>query len=109
MISALLIVCTLIGLLPAATFAATEEKTTRAAADLTSQIDALAAPKAQTNTFQSAISDDDKKIGKLEGTYYLVIKDSSNNYFAMDPLPPHKQKCSSCKGCYGFGKLRFRC
>ncbi len=97
MISALLIVCTLIGLLPVVTFAATEEKTTRAAADLTSQIDALAAPKAQTNTFQSAISDDDKKIGKLEGTYYLVIKDSSNQYYAMDPLPPTSKSAVAAK------------
>lgn len=87
LIAALICLSILFGMLPANTFAEAQTISAdmdRATADLTSAIDALTPPIAQTNALLDNLTV--SNTGLVAGTYYLVHKDAGGTYRIMDPL-----------------------
>ncbi|MBE6984291.1 MAG: fibro-slime domain-containing protein [Ruminococcaceae bacterium] len=85
-LSLLLILCTLLGILPASSFAALRTSragSARASTDLTSTISGLKAPIAQSNTYLE-VTNSNK--GALNGTYFLVNQASDGTLNVMKPL-----------------------
>lgn len=87
-LSALMILCIMIGLLPANSFAALRTRnvnTTRAATDLTSVITNLSKPVEITNKFYRSLTNATND-GSYAGTFYIFLKDDNGSYHVLNPL-----------------------